>query len=119
MPMMHSLIPGFQHKSTVAPARFTSGASCFAFAFTSAHTSPDYGGLLPQTTVLLDVACLILISVISFKMSAIDPGHEEGIKQAGDDIESEQSASELEEENEVRVSCDDYSKVVFAFSVSE
>lgn len=34
-------------------------------------------------------------------MSAIDPGVEEGIKQAGDDIESEPSANELEEENEV------------------
>lgn len=35
-------------------------------------------------------------------MSAIDPGHEEGIKQAGDEIESERSGVELEEENEVR-----------------
>lgn len=34
-------------------------------------------------------------------MSAIDPGHEEGIKEAGNEIESEASARELEEENEV------------------
>lgn len=34
-------------------------------------------------------------------MSAIDPGHEEGIKEAGDEIESDRSAGELEEENEV------------------
>lgn len=52
-------------------------------------------------------------------MSAIDPGHEEGIKQAGDDIETEQSAGELEEENEVRFRCDDYSQAMVPFSLSE